>query len=198
MIDHTEFSTFLRRIRSGDAAAAEELVRRHERAVRVVVRIRLTDPALRRQFDSLDVCQSVFASFFVRAAAGQFDLREPRDLVALLARMAEYKLHHRVAHHYRQRRDFRRTAANADLESVRAAAPGPDQCAAGRDLLESLRSRLTPEERELADRRTAGLTWPEIATELGGTAQARRRQLNRAVNRVAPLIGIEELYNDHA
>jgi hypothetical protein len=31
---------------------------------------------------------------------------------------------------------------------------------------------------------------------LGGTAQARRRQLSRAVNRVAPLLGIEELSDE--
>jgi hypothetical protein len=54
--DDSLFSEFLLRVRAGDAAAAEELVRRYESAVRVAVRVRLTDPALRRQFDSVDVC----------------------------------------------------------------------------------------------------------------------------------------------
>ena len=84
------FTEFVRRIRAGDAQAAEELVRSYETAVRVVIRAQLTDPNLRRQFDSLDVCQSVLASFFFRVAAGQFDLREPGDLSALLTRMARH------------------------------------------------------------------------------------------------------------
>jgi hypothetical protein len=63
---------------------------------------------------------------------------------------------------------------------------------AGRDLLEALRCRLTPEERELADRRGAGQGWAEIAAALGGTANARRMQLQRAIDRVASELGLEE------
>ena len=52
--------------------------------VRFEARLRLTDPRLRRQYDSLDICQSVLASFFVRAAAGQYDLDRPEQLLKLL------------------------------------------------------------------------------------------------------------------
>ena len=64
------------------------------------------------------------------------------------------------------------------------------QIAAGRDLLEALRGRLTPEERELADRRGAGQEWAEIAAALGGTAAGRRVQLKRALDRVGPELGL--------
>ena len=64
--------------------------------------------------------------------------------------------------------------------------------AAGRDLLEALRGRLTPEERELADRRGAGQGWAEIAAALGGTVDGRRMQLKRAIDRVAPELGLED------
>ena len=82
----TPFAEFMGRIRAGDARAAEDLVRQYESAIRVAVRTRLTDPKLRRQFDSMDVCQSVLASFFLRAARGQYALDEPEQLVKLLAR----------------------------------------------------------------------------------------------------------------
>ena len=82
------FDDWMARVRAGDAVAAAELVGQYERAVRVAVRVRLTDPKLRRQFDSLDVCQSVLASFFVRAATGQYDLDRPEQLVGLLLDMA--------------------------------------------------------------------------------------------------------------
>src|SRR6476659_5706176 len=92
MSDEQPFDQLLGRVRRGESQAADELVRKYESAIRVAVRTRLSDLALRRQFDSMDVCQSVLASFFVRASAGQYDLSEPRQLVALLTRMAQNKL----------------------------------------------------------------------------------------------------------
>jgi len=78
MRDESVFADLLKRVRGGDSDAASELVRIYESAIRVAVRTRLSDPKLRRQFDSMDVCQSVLASFFLRAAAGQYDLHDPR------------------------------------------------------------------------------------------------------------------------
>ena len=81
MADDNTFADFLRRVRAGDEQAAAELVRRYESAVRVEVRMRLADSRLRRVLDSMDLCQSVLASFFIRAAAGQYDLERPRAAV---------------------------------------------------------------------------------------------------------------------
>jgi len=64
MSEDDAFRELIRRVRAGDHAAAAELVRVSEPAIRRAARIRLTDPALRRLFDSMDVCQSVFSSFF--------------------------------------------------------------------------------------------------------------------------------------
>jgi RNA polymerase sigma-70 factor (ECF subfamily) len=100
----TPFAEFMARIRSGDARAAQELVRHYESAIRLAVRTRLTDSALKRQIDSVDICQSVLASFFVRAGAGQYDLTNPAQLIALLVRMARNKLVGQTCFHQRQRR----------------------------------------------------------------------------------------------
>src|ERR1043165_385089 len=99
------FDELLQRVRLGEPNAAYELVRRYESAVRVAIRTGWSDPALRRQFDSMDISQSVLASFFLRAAAGQYDLNEPGQLVALLTKMAHNKLAMHARGHYRQRRD---------------------------------------------------------------------------------------------
>ena len=158
----------------------------------VVIRARLTDPNLRRQFDSLDVCQSVLASFFFRVAAGQFDLQEPRDLIALLTRMAQHKLSNRRRFHHQQQRDVRRqTKAGSQALEVVERSPDPAQIVAGRDLLDRVRSEMTPEERLMADRRAAACSWDEIARELGGTAAARRKQYSRTLTRLAPLLGLD-------
>jgi DNA-directed RNA polymerase specialized sigma24 family protein len=193
MSESAPFAEFLRRIRSGDAAAAEELVRRYESAIRLAVRTRLTDPALKRHFDSVDVCQSVLASFFFRAAAGQYDLNNPSQLIALLVRMAQNKLAGRARFHRRQRRGAGQVVGlDSAAETAAGGEAGPVQVAIGRELLQALRHRLTPEERELADRRGAGQGWPEIATDLGGTANGLRIKLKRALDRIAPELGLDE------
>jgi RNA polymerase sigma-70 factor (ECF subfamily) len=189
----SSFAAWMARVRAGDAEAAEELVRRHERAVRVAVRLRLTDPRLRRHFDSMDVCQSVLASFFVRAAAGQFDLQNPQQLVGLLVKMARNKLLMQVRKHGQQKRDVGRVEAGGDdAPPVADAAPGPVRRAAARELLSHLLKCLGPEERELAQRRALGQGWQEIAADLGETPQAVRMRLSRAIDRVSPALGVDD------
>jgi RNA polymerase sigma-70 factor (ECF subfamily) len=186
------FAEFVRRIRAGDATAAAELVRRYEPVVRLEVRVRLGDPRLRRAFDSMDVCQSVLASFFVRAAAGQYELGGPGDLVRLLVAMARRKLAFQVRKERAARRDHRRVqAVPPAVLDVAEARPGPGTDVAGRELLAAFRQRLSDEERDLAERRARGEEWAAIASALGGTAQGRRKQLERAVERVARQLGLE-------
>ena len=98
----------LRRVRAGDAQAAAELVRRYEPAIRRAARVRLVDTRLNRLLDSMDICQSVMASFFVRAALGQYELETPAQLLKLLATMTRNKLANQVKGHRAIRRDFRR------------------------------------------------------------------------------------------
>lgn len=192
MAEDNTFLEFIHRIRSGDEDAATELVRRYEPLIRREVRLRLEDQRLSRLFDSVDVCQSVLCSFFVRAAAGQFDLEHPAQLVRLLATMARNKLVTAVHQQQRQRRDNRRNAGDGELEAAMGQDPTPSRQVAGKELLELFRQRLTTEEREVADLRSQGYGWNEVAARVGGTPEARRKQLARAVERVALEMGIDE------
>jgi DNA-directed RNA polymerase specialized sigma24 family protein len=181
-----DFSELFERIRRGDADAAGVIVRRFETAVRVAVRLRLTDPALRRQLDSMDVCQSVLASFFLAAATGAYDLHEPRQLVALLVRMAQNKLAMHARDQYRQRRDVRRLDASFRRpEQLASPDVEPIRHVAGRELLERALEMMTAETRGIAERRMSGESWLEIASHCGGTPDARRKQYERAVARIA-------------
>jgi RNA polymerase sigma-70 factor (ECF subfamily) len=197
MGDEESIAGLIRRIRGGDEAAAAELVRRYEPAIRRRVRVwlRMQDPRLRRVVESMDITQSVLASFFARASHGQFELENPDQLVGLLVRMTRHKLIHQVEKHQARRRDIRRDqAADPQDPSLEPASPGPSpsRCVAGRELLREFRARLNEEERLLADRRAEGRVWDEIAAELGGTAEGRRKQLARALDRVSRQLGLDE------
>jgi RNA polymerase sigma factor (sigma-70 family) len=186
------FMELVRKVRAGDDVASAELVRRYEPAIRIAVRGRLTDPRLRRLFDSMDICQSVFAIFFVRAAAGEYELDRPERLIQLLATMAR----NRVTDHARQqraaRRDYRRTERTADDGGHFVDPdPSPSDEISEKELVEAFQSRLSVEERYLADQRARGRPWGEIAAEVGGRPDARRVQLERAVNRVTRELRLE-------
>jgi len=193
----TSFKYFLRRIRSGDQQAAEELVRQYEPIIRREVRMRLTDPALYRLVDSVDICQSVLRSFFVRAAAGQYDLHQPDDLLKLLVIMARNKLASQARKLRSRPPDHRRVKeGNIDqLGAVVAAMPGPYRLIAGRDLLHEVLHKLPEEERRLADLRAEGRTWSEITIAVGGTPEGRRKQLARALDRIMRELGDEEIFS---
>ena len=62
----------------------------------------------------------------------------------------------------------------------------------GKELLEKFRSRLSPEERHLAEQRALGRPWTEIATAVGAPADGLRMQLHRALDRVARELKLDE------
>lgn len=194
MLDETTFTAFIKRIRSGDEQATADLVKRYEPEIRREVRLRLRDPRLRRDFDSMDICQSVLASFFVRAALGQYELDRPEQLLRLLVTMARNKLIYQVRRQRRQRRD-NRLMDESGQEKLHTVASGasPSDVVAQREILQKVRERLNEEERKIADLRGQGREWAEVAAQLGGTPEGRRKQLARAIERVAEELGLDEV-----
>jgi RNA polymerase sigma-70 factor (ECF subfamily) len=192
MSEVEEFRALIGRVRAGDPRAAAELVRQYEPAIRLAVRVRLTAPGLRRLLDSTDVCQSILADFFVRAASGQFELDRPEQLLSLLATMARNKVKNLARHQQMQCRDHRRLQPGLPDDGALAdPGPSPSQVVAGAELLQAFRSRLSPAERQLADQRAAGRSWKEIAEAVGGSPDALRMQLSRACDRVGHALGLD-------
>jgi RNA polymerase sigma-70 factor (ECF subfamily) len=193
-LEGAEYADFIRRIRLGDERAAEELIRRYEPEVRLEIRtlLRMRDPRLRRVFDSMDICQSVMVSFFLRAAVGDFDLDEPTQLIRLLVGMARNRLAERVRFHQRQRRDVRRSGGDGAEEwAIPSESESPSEVIARRELLAKFRGCLSDEERKVADLRSQGHDWAAVARELGGTPDGRRKQFARAIARVGQELGLD-------
>src|SRR5271165_228884 len=99
MPEDEDFAELIRRIRTGDAQAAQELIRKYEPAIRREARLRL-GPALRPLFDSMDLCQSVLGSFFVRIAAGHYEVESPAGLMKLLIVMTRNKVREKARRKY--------------------------------------------------------------------------------------------------
>lgn len=192
----TAVAELLGRVRGGDAAAAEELVRTYEPELRRAIRVRLTDARLRRLVDSIDICQSVLAGFFVRTAAGQYDIQTPEELLKLLVTMARNRVIDWARRSQADRRDGRRDVSieGDDGQQMQFASnqPGPVSVLVSRELLEQVRSRLAPEELKLMEQRAEGLDWNEIAAQTGDQANAVRMRLTRALDRVAEELGLEQ------
>lgn len=194
MAEPESFVDFIRRVRAGDERAAEEVVRKYEPIVRRELRMNMNDQRIGRIVDSVDICQSIWSSFFLRAAAGQYDLETPNHLVKLLMSMAKHKLASQARQQHRLKRDVNRTESNGELINALTdqGQDTPSAIVSGRELMAVIEEQLSNEERQVADLRREGLSWPEVAERLGGTAQARRMQMDRAADRVARQIGIDE------
>ena len=186
-----DFHDLILKVRSGDQDAATSLVSQFEPFILRVVRLRMRNRGdferLRHDVGSIDVCQSVFKSLFVRLKEGRFDLNQPQDMEKLLSSMIRFKIAnkaHRLSVIYRE-------ALNLEFDLV-APGPGPEKSVDDQDLAEAVLGLFSLEELELLNRKLDDQSWPEIAAVLGASPDALRKKLDRAFERIRdhPVLGI--------
>jgi RNA polymerase sigma-70 factor (ECF subfamily) len=185
------FAELIRRVRTGDHLAAEEIVRQFEPLVRRELRVSIARSPIGRLVDSVDVAQSVWSSFFLRMGVGEYDVNDPKQLAALLLSMARHKLSNQLQRHRRKKRDLNRLQSQPAMEHVSDNQPSPSEMTSVKELAGKLNEMLSDEERQISRLREQGCTWDEIARQVGGTAQARRMQMTRAADRIAEALGLE-------
>ena len=187
-----EFFDQLRSIRAGEPRAVELFVATYEPFIRRTIRHRLGRAALRSVADSIDVCQSVFGSFLIRMAAGEYELKSERDLQRLLVAITQNKFMALQRREMAEKRDRRITVSlNSvdDIEDYRQT--NDEQSARQVELLSAFEQSLSIEERQHFMMRRQGLEWSVIAEDLKENAVVLRKRLSRAVQRVARELGIE-------
>jgi RNA polymerase sigma-70 factor (ECF subfamily) len=190
MVETNGILELIEKAKAGDQNAASELVGRYEPAVRRAVRMRLFDSRLRRAFDSMDICQSVMGSFFLRLRNGQFPMEQPEQVLKLLVSMAHNKLTDQVRRQRAKRRGGGRIEeADVDARDFAGTDPTPSRQVALKELIAVVRDRLSPDEARLLELRDAGVDWAEIAAEMGGSPEALRKRFARARERVQEEIG---------
>ena len=185
MSDASPAQELLARLRAGDEQAAAEVFGRFAHRLVGLARQQL-GKVLRGKEDPEDVVQSALKSFFVRYAAGQYELTSWGDLWGLLTRITAHKCGHRLARFQAARRDVRRevSAPAADDSNrpweILAREPTPDQALLLADLLEELHRPLGERDRGILTLRLQGEEVATICTRL----QCSERTVFRVLERV--------------
>ena len=187
-------ASLLVRVRAGDPLAAEELVRTYEPELRRAIGVRLRNSGMQRLVDSIDVCQSVFADFFAKPRASQYDLQTSHELLSLLVTTARNRMIDWKSHSHAHRPAGFQEVSLDDHDghhiSIVCHRPGPVSVLMHRELLEQVHNRLVSEEIQLIEKRAAGLDWQQIAAETGELPNTDRMRLTRAIHRVAEDLGL--------
>lgn len=192
--ESTRISSLVARVRKGDAEAACELLETYEKEIRLEVRMRLLGTSLRQHLESMDICQSVFASFFIRVGLGQYTLDTSEDLIHLLTYLVKNKVIDETRRQNAARRDSRRTVSFDQVnERFPMAAPtsAAGDLVGNKDLLQEIRKRLTTGELAIVDRRLHGDSWEEIASELGISPRTASRRMQKAIDRVTQELDVD-------
>lgn len=170
---------------NGDASAAQHMFSQFASRLVSLARSRM-DQKLRQKVDAEDVVQSVYKSFFVRAADGQFEFDNWDSLWAILSVITLRKCGHRVEHFRAACRDIRREQTpiadiDASIASFEAIArdPLPSEAAALTETLEQVMQQLDEREQQILTLRLQGYSTAEIAPLVQRTDRTVRLVLER-------------------
>jgi RNA polymerase sigma-70 factor (ECF subfamily) len=178
--------TLLRRFRSGEGDAATALYVRYASRLQALARMQ-TAPNLSARFDPEDVVQSVFRTFFRRAAEGLYDVPPGAQLWQLLLVLALNKVRSLASFHRAQRRDVRRTAGDPSLEIHRGA---DDQTPAQilNFVVQDVLGQLPVVQQQIVELRIDGHEVGQIADITGRSKRTVERVLQKFRLRLAELI----------
>jgi len=164
-IVETSDQTLLKRFRRGDDDAATALYLRYAKRLRALAQ-KQTAGTLSVRMDPDDVVQTVFRTFFRRAATGHYQIPGGEELWKLFLVIALNKIRDLGDYHGAAKRDIKRTVG---LESSGQA--GPTKIATEEDSLhvlnltiEDLLDSMTPSQREIVMLRIRGHEVNEIST----------------------------------
>lgn len=188
MNSNVVFQILIDRARRRDEGAASELVRLLSPGLQTTVRHRLNQWRLRQMLDPEDISQAVLAEFFARLVRGELEFDDQAAAARFLGRVARNRVLDEVRKVLAARRGSgHRASTNVDdhcLAGVAGNTGTPSAAVSSEEMIKTVYARLAPDERELAQRRARGDDWAEIAAETGGSAEALRKKLTRAFERV--------------
>src|SRR3954470_11644903 len=118
--------SLLKRFRRGQDDGPTLLYLRYAERLRSLA-ARQSSPSLATRVDPEDIVQSVFRTFFRRAAEGQYDVPEGEEMWKLLLVIALNKIRSVGAFHRAARRDVRQTTGGEGFERAIKSETGQDE-----------------------------------------------------------------------
>jgi RNA polymerase sigma-70 factor (ECF subfamily) len=169
-------SSLLHQLRSGAKDAATQLFARYAARLRALA-AKQSSTELARRVDPDDIVQSVFRTFFRRAATGEFEVPAGEDLWKLFLVIALNKVRAAAIHHQADKRDVRRTEG---VDSLAGQSPDSDasELRTLQLTIDELMSPLPPSVREVVTLRVAGEEVNEIARKTGRAKRSVERILH--------------------
>jgi RNA polymerase sigma-70 factor (ECF subfamily) len=171
----TSDASLVQRLRRGEDDAATQLYLRYAARLRAMAAAQ-TDRNLAARVDPEDIVQSVFRTFFRRAAAGEYEVPAGDELWKLFLVIGLNKVRAVAAYHKAGKRDVRQTAGG---DAMAAAPPAGDD----NDLrilqmtIDDLLATLPPTHRQIIELRVAGHEVADIAARLSRSKRSVERIL---------------------
>jgi RNA polymerase sigma factor (sigma-70 family) len=188
----TEFQRLMQRVREGCAEAAQEVFERYNLQVRLFVRRKLHQ-RLRRQYDSTDFAQSVWASFF-QEPPDRYTFDTPEALVSFLSRVAYHKVVNATRHKAAAKNDLRREASlderrkdtDEPVSEVAGDVPTPSQEVMAEECYAQMLRGLPASYRRALEMLRQGHSQREVAAVLDLHPKMLQRILQRLRRQVGP------------
>src|SRR5262245_45514473 len=192
------FAGLMARLRTGDDGATTEIFRRFAARLIALARTQL-DALTRRKEDPEDVVQSVYKSFFIRYAAGEFLVATWDELWSLLTVITVRKCANRNKHFRARRRDAAKERSTThhpnDLDLLDRALDReatPDEAVILRETIEQMLRGLDLEDRAVVELSMQGYTAREIGDRLGLAERTVGRVRARVKDRLRRMISAED------
>jgi RNA polymerase sigma-70 factor (ECF subfamily) len=181
--------SLLRRFRSGQSDASTQLYLRYAKRLQALAASR-SSPELARRVEPEEIVQSVFRTFFRRAARGEYDIPDGEELWKLLLVIALNKVRAAGAFHRAAKRDMRQTAGGAAFDRAVEAEPGRDEAALAvlRMVVDELLEAMPAPHRQMVEMRIEGYEVAEIAERAGRSKRSVERVLQDFRARLDALI----------
>jgi RNA polymerase sigma factor (sigma-70 family) len=163
--------------------------------LRAVIHSWLSGGPLRGVLESVDVWQSVLVRLDQCVQTGQFQAESPEQLQTFLRALARNRLRDLLRREQAARRHHAPTGPAQqphDLTQVADTGSSPSQHFAYAELEQQFLGGLSEEGREMYTRRAKGLTWAQIAAELGGLPDTLRIRFDRELKRVVREMGLDQ------
>jgi RNA polymerase sigma-70 factor (ECF subfamily) len=184
--------SLLRRFQEGQQDAATALYIRYARRLQALAK-KQTGQNLASRFDPDDVVQSVFRTFFRRAAEGCYEVPIGEELWQLLLVLALNKIRALAVFHRAQKRDAGRTLSTEKHAEVVAGVSGEDAVAYDtlKMVIDELVTRLPPPQDRIIQLRIEGHEVTEIARLTQRSKRTVERTLQQFRQQLSSLIGEE-------